>query len=111
VNYPGVADPLAQRQVVQSFLDYVQSFPNTWIVSNAQVRLTPPSYSSHPQLNRTSLQMLGWLQNPVTNANIAQVDSLKCSTPDVTEKICNGMEQNEQGLLNKCSFEAFPWTT
>lgn len=55
--------------------------------------------------------MLEWLKNPVPNSQIASVESLKCSTPDVTEKICNGMEENEQGLLNKCDFAEFPWTT
>ncbi|GAA5858698.1 hypothetical protein JCM8547_001429 [Rhodosporidiobolus lusitaniae] len=91
VNYPGVDDPIDVRNMLQNFLDWVQTHENVWIVSN--------------------VQMLDWLKNPVPNSQIDQVEGLKCSTPDIDDKICNGMMPNEVGLLNKCPFENFPWTT
>ncbi|KAH8922277.1 hypothetical protein BT69DRAFT_1312656 [Atractiella rhizophila] len=90
-GYPGVPDPVDEINMVNAFLDWVQQHPNVWIVSNAQ--------------------MLAWLKNPVTNANIASVTELGCSVPSVTENICNGMYPNEVGLLENCPFVDFPWTT
>ncbi|BGP58087.1 hypothetical protein JCM8202_006212 [Rhodotorula sphaerocarpa] len=93
VGYPGVKDPIALRAMLQNFLDWVQSFPNVWIVNNQQ--------------------MLEWIKNPVPNSQIAGVKALQCHTPDVPadEKICNGIPQNEAGLLNACGFKDFPWQT
>ncbi|GAA6039993.1 hypothetical protein JCM8097_002657 [Rhodosporidiobolus ruineniae] len=91
VNYPGVTDPNDVRDMLQNFLDWVQSHPNVWIVSNEQ--------------------MLEWIRNPVPNSQIANVKALQCSTPNIDDKICNGMYPNELGLLNKCDFTEFPWTT
>ncbi len=38
---------------------------------------------------------------------------LKCSTPavDSSLKICNGIPQNEAGLLSHCAFNDFPFYT
>ena len=38
---------------------------------------------------------------------------LKCSTPavDSSLKICNGIPQNEAGLLDHCAFNDFPYYT
>ena len=38
---------------------------------------------------------------------------LKCSTPavDSSLKICNGIPQNEQGLIELCAFSDFPFYT
>ncbi|GAA6018025.1 hypothetical protein JCM11491_000035 [Sporobolomyces phaffii] len=93
VGYPGVKDPVSTRAMIQNFLDWVQAFPNVWIVSNQQ--------------------MMAWLQNPVKNSDIGSVDALGCKTPDVPSdaKLCNGIPQNEIGLLNRCPFEDFPWQT
>ncbi|GAA6011540.1 hypothetical protein JCM10207_002652 [Rhodosporidiobolus poonsookiae] len=91
VNYPGVANPDNVRAMLQNFLDWVQGHDNVWIVSN--------------------VQMLEWMKNPVPNSQMGDVDAFKCTTPDIDDKICNGMPENEQGLLNKCNFESFPWTT
>lgn len=38
VGYPGITDPIATRQMIQTFLDWVQTHENVWIVSNQQVR-------------------------------------------------------------------------
>lgn len=88
--------------MLQNFLDWVQSFPNVWIVNNQQVS---PSRLMGLRLaaERTLLaQMLEWIKNPVPNSQIAQVKALQCHTPDVPadEKICNGIPQNEvRGLV------------
>ncbi|GAA6046833.1 hypothetical protein JCM3770_005666 [Rhodotorula araucariae] len=93
VGYPGVDDPIAMREMLQEFLDWVQSHDNVWIVSNTQ--------------------LLAWMRNPVANDKMGNVDALKCTVPDVPkdEKICNGIPQNMGGLLNKCDFHDFPWQT
>ncbi|TNY20211.1 hypothetical protein DMC30DRAFT_417191 [Rhodotorula diobovata] len=92
-GYPGVDDPIAMREMLQQFLDWVQAFDDVWIVSNAQ--------------------LLAWMRDPVTNDKMGDVDALKCEVPDVPEdeKICNGIPQNMAGLLNKCDFSDFPWQT
>jgi hypothetical protein len=58
-------------------------------------------------------QLLAWIKNPVPVDQLDQVDALKCSTPDVdaSQKICNGMPQNEAGLLSHCAFPDFPFYT
>ncbi|GAA5904460.1 hypothetical protein JCM8208_004199 [Rhodotorula glutinis] len=93
VGYPGVDDPIAMREMLQEFLDWVQSHDDVWIVSNAQ--------------------LLEWVRNPVTNDKMGDVDALKCEVPAVPadDKICNGIPQNMAGLLNKCDFYEFPWQT
>ena len=62
-----------------------------WIVSNQQV--------------------LAWVQNPKPLSQLGDVDALKCPTPQVSQKICNGMPDNEAGLLQHCDFSDFPWST
>ncbi|GAA5963160.1 hypothetical protein JCM21900_002935 [Sporobolomyces salmonicolor] len=90
VGYPGITDPNNTRIAIQQFLDWATAMPNVWLVSNQQ--------------------LLAWMKNPVTNANIAQVQELGCSVPDVpaSAQMCNGIPQNEMGLLNKCDFTDFP---
>lgn len=44
-------------------------------------------------------------------SNLNSVTALGCSTPSVTDKICNGMPDNEKGLLQNCPFSDFPFTT
>ena len=67
--------------------------PAVWIVSNEQ--------------------LLAWMQNPVPISQLGNVDALKCSTPqvDTSKQICNGIPQNENGLLDHCDFPDFPWYT
>ncbi|GJN93919.1 hypothetical protein Rhopal_006978-T1 [Rhodotorula paludigena] len=93
INYPGVTNPDAIRNMLQTFLDWVQSHDNVWIVSNKQ--------------------LLEWMRNPVTNEHIADVEGLGCGSPAVPEdeNICNGIPVNMAGLLNRCDFAAFPWQT
>ena len=57
--------------------------------------------------------MLDWIRNPVSNANIASSDALRCEVPNVPAdlKICNGIDANQVGLLDQCPFADFPWTT
>jgi hypothetical protein len=66
--------------MIQNFLDWVQEFPNVWLVSNQQ--------------------MMQWLQNPVKNSEISKVEALGCREPDVPKdaKLCNGIPQNEVRL-------------
>ncbi|KAH9461567.1 hypothetical protein Pst134EA_017866 [Puccinia striiformis f. sp. tritici] len=90
-GYPGVPDPKAQINMVNQFLDWAQQMQGVWIISNAQ--------------------LLEWAKNPVPMSNLNSVAGLGCSTPSVTEKICNGMTENEKGLLQNCPFPDFPFTT
>jgi len=92
-TYPGVNPPNSTIKMINQFLDWAQEQANVWIVSNEQ--------------------LLGWMQNPVPVSQLDQVSSLKCSTPQVssTQKICDGIPQNEAGLLDHCDFPDFPFFT
>lgn len=58
-------------------------------------------------------QLLDWVRNPVPASQLNSLDSFKCSTPQVDPslKICNGIPQNENGLLSHCAFPDFPFYT
>ncbi|KAF7302610.1 Carbohydrate esterase family 4 protein [Mycena chlorophos] len=92
-TYPGVDAPTSTINMVNEFLDWAQEQQNVWIVSNEQ--------------------LLAWVQNPVPVSQLDSVAALKCSTPqvDASTKICNGMPQNEAGLLSHCPFSDFPFFT
>lgn len=92
-TYPGVNPPISTINMINQFLDWAQEQDNVWIVSNEQ--------------------LLAWVRNPVPIAQLDSSDALKCSTPDVpsSEKICNGIPANEEGLLSHCDFPDFPYFT
>ncbi|KII93119.1 hypothetical protein PLICRDRAFT_35300 [Plicaturopsis crispa FD-325 SS-3] len=90
-NYPGVSAPKSTIDMINNFLDWAQTQQNVWIVSNEQ--------------------LLAWVQNPVPVSQLGNVDALKCSTPQVSQSICNGMPDKEQGLLSHCAFSDFPFYT
>lgn len=92
-DYPGVTPPNSTIKMINQFLDWAQNQQNVWIVSNEQ--------------------LLDWVRHPVPVSQLDQVASLKCSTPQVdpSMKICNGVPQNENGLLDHCAFSDFPFYT
>ncbi|KAJ7292587.1 hypothetical protein C8J57DRAFT_1490092 [Mycena rebaudengoi] len=92
-TYPGVNAPPSTIKMINDFLDWAQVQQNVWIVSNEQ--------------------LLAWVQNPVPISQLDTVSALKCSTPqvDTSMKICNGVPQNENGLLSHCAFPDFPFYT
>ncbi|KAJ7439981.1 hypothetical protein FB451DRAFT_143851 [Mycena latifolia] len=92
-TYPGVNPSNSTINMINEFLDWAQEQQNVWIVSNEQ--------------------LLAWVQNPVPVSQLDSVSALKCSTPqvDASEKICNGIPQNENGLLSHCPFPDFPFYT
>lgn len=79
--------------MINDFLDWVQMQQDVWIVSNEQ--------------------LLAWVRNPVPVSELDSFAPLKCSTPQVDSslKICNGIPQNEAGLLEECDFPDFPFFT
>jgi peptidoglycan/xylan/chitin deacetylase (PgdA/CDA1 family) len=92
-TYPGVNPRNSTIEMINAFLDWAQEQANVWIVSNEQ--------------------LLDWVQHPVPVSQLDQVSSLRCATPDVdsSRQICNGIPQNEQGLLSHCDFSDFPFFT
>ncbi|KAJ6601047.1 hypothetical protein DFH09DRAFT_1243028 [Mycena vulgaris] len=92
-TYPGVNPSNSTINMINQFLDWAQVQPNVWIVSNEQ--------------------LLEWVKNPVPISQLDSVSALKCSTPqvDASMKICNGIPQNENGLLSHCAFSDFPFYT
>ncbi|KZT43850.1 hypothetical protein SISSUDRAFT_1039750 [Sistotremastrum suecicum HHB10207 ss-3] len=90
-NYPGVAAPTSTIKMINQFLDWAQEQQDVWIVSNEQ--------------------LLAWMQNPTPLSQLNDFAPFKCSTPQVTAKICNGMPENEAGLLSHCDFPDFPFFT
>ncbi|KAJ7292585.1 hypothetical protein C8J57DRAFT_1831 [Mycena rebaudengoi] len=91
LTYTGVNASPATIKMINDFLDWAQMQPNVWIVS--------------------SEQLLEWVKNPKPVSQLDQVSALKCSTPDVDAKICNGMPGNEQGLVSLCPFPDSPFYT
>ncbi|KZT27524.1 hypothetical protein NEOLEDRAFT_1130497 [Neolentinus lepideus HHB14362 ss-1] len=92
-TYPGVDVSNSTINMINAFLDWAQEQQNVWIVSNEQ--------------------LLDWVQHAVPVSQLDSVSSLKCQTPQVdsSKKICNGIPQNENGLLSHCSFSDFPFYT
>ncbi|KAE9397435.1 hypothetical protein BT96DRAFT_957907 [Gymnopus androsaceus JB14] len=88
-----VPAPTSTINMINQFLDWAQEQPDVWIVSTQQ--------------------LLEWVRNPEPIANLDNSAALKCSTPQVdsSTKICNGIPQNEAGLLDHCAFADFPFYT
>ena len=61
----------------------------------------------------TNQQLLAWMQNPVPASQLGSLPAFGCSRPvvDPALKICNGIQQNELGLLANCPFPDFPWVS
>ncbi|RDB19529.1 hypothetical protein Hypma_013411 [Hypsizygus marmoreus] len=92
-TYPGVSTSKTTIDMINAFLDWAQKQQNVWIVSNEQ--------------------LLDWVRHPAPVSQLDSVNSLKCATPQVDSslKICNGIPQNEQGILSHCAFSDFPFYT
>jgi hypothetical protein len=90
-NYPGVPSPTSTIKMINQFLDWAQGQKDVWIISNDQ--------------------LLQWMKNPTKISDLNNFDGLKCTTPQVDAKICNGMPSNEAGLLAHCAFSDFPFYT
>ena len=58
-------------------------------------------------------QLLDWVRHPVPASQLNSIPSFQCTTPEVSasEKICNGIPQNQEGLLARCAFPDFPFYT
>ncbi|KAK1229475.1 hypothetical protein PQX77_007473 [Marasmius sp. AFHP31] len=93
LDYPGVQAPTQTVSMINAFLDWAQQQQNVWIVSSAQ--------------------LLAWVKNPVAVSQLDSFEPLKCTSPaiDPNTKICNGVPQNEEGLLSHCAFPDFPFYT
>lgn len=106
------ADPVEMRAAIRGFMDWMQTYDDVYFVTNQQVRDGAPSSPFLPRAQRHScLQLLAWMQNPIPISQMRSSSIVACSTPDVPAdlKICNGIEQNEVGLLEQCPFTDFPW--
>ncbi|KIM69924.1 hypothetical protein SCLCIDRAFT_1207170 [Scleroderma citrinum Foug A] len=92
-TYPGVETSPSTIDMINEFLDWAQEQQDVWIVSNEQ--------------------LLAWVQNPVPLSQLDTVEALKCSTPEVDPslQVCNGIPQNEAGLVQECAFSDFPFYT
>jgi len=90
-GYPGVVDPISTINMINTFIDWLQTHPNVWLINNQQ--------------------LLAWMQHPVPISQMGSFAPVACSVPQVDANICNGIEANEQGLLENCPFIDFPWTT
>ncbi|KAF8641134.1 hypothetical protein AX17_000776 [Amanita inopinata Kibby_2008] len=92
-TYPGVQVRNSTINMINAFLDWAQEQQDVWIVSNEQ--------------------LLDWVMHPVPASQLSSINSLKCSTPqiDASQQICNGIPQNEAGLLSHCAFSDFPFYT
>jgi len=90
-NVPGVVTPNSTIAMINSFLDWVQTQQNVWIVTNQQ--------------------LLAWVRNPVPLSELNNFEALKCPVPSVSAQICDGIPANELGLVQTCAFSDFPFGT
>jgi hypothetical protein len=92
-TYPGVNPSKSTIAMINNFLDWAQQQQDVWIVSNEQ--------------------LLDFVRHPVAASQLNTLDSFKCTSPqvDASLKICNGIPQNEAGLLSHCAFSDFPFYT
>ena len=56
-------------------------------------------------------QLLDWVMDPKPISQLDSSTALKCSTPSISDKICNGMPANEAGLTQRCAFPDSPFDT
>ena len=58
-------------------------------------------------------QLLEYVRHPVPLSELDSFGPLKCTTPQVDPnlEICNGIPQNQEGLLSHCMFPEFPFFT
>lgn len=108
-SYPGLQVSQSTIDMINKFLDWAQE------QQNGLQDFTPgPRAFVNPLYLVwivSSEQLLAWTQNPTRVADLNDFAPLKCSTPQVDNKICNGMPDNEAGLLNHCAFPDFPFYT
>ncbi|KAI0001863.1 hypothetical protein BJV77DRAFT_970038 [Russula vinacea] len=90
-TYPGVETSNSTIDMINAFLDWAQEHEGVWIVSTEQ--------------------LLAWVQNPVSLAELDSFAPLKCLVPEINQGICDGIPDNEQGLLDRCDFTDFPFYT
>ena len=93
LNFPGSTARNSTVRMINQFLDWAQNQQNVWIVSTEQ--------------------LLAWVRDPKPISQLDQVGALRCASPsvDASRQICNGIPQNQNGLLNHCAFSDFPWYT
>lgn len=90
-TYPGLPSAGNQKAIdmLNQFLDFTTSsgqFQNVWLVTNKQ--------------------LLAWVQNPVPANRLNELDEFKCETPNPPqEKICSGIPEKENSLLEHCISE------
>lgn len=112
-----IADPVETREALRGFLDWVQTHDDVYFVTNQQVSRCCPravgSFCGHRLTLRCTFleQLLNWMRNPVPASQMRSSSIVACSMPDVPAdlKICNGIPQNQVGLLEQCAFYDFPW--
>ncbi|KAI0319550.1 hypothetical protein OF83DRAFT_1082191 [Amylostereum chailletii] len=90
-SVPGSTVTNSTINMINAFLDWAQQQPNVWIVSTGQ--------------------LLDWVMDPKPVSQLDSSNALKCSTPQVSDKICNGMPANEAGLAQHCAFSDSPFDT
>lgn len=83
-GYPGVEDPIDERNMIVEFLDWAQAQQNVWIVTNQQ--------------------LIAWMRNPVPVSRLNEIEEFGCQVPKVDAAICNGMYPNSVGLIQTCPF-------
>ncbi|KAH6911134.1 hypothetical protein BKA70DRAFT_53629 [Coprinopsis sp. MPI-PUGE-AT-0042] len=94
LTYPGVKVTKSTVDMINEFLDWAQDHDNVWIVSNEQ--------------------LLDWVRNPVPASQVETIPSFQCRDPPrpaSSQSICNGIRENQDGLLGRCGFSDFPFFT
>ena len=97
--------------MINEFLNWAQQQPNSESLHNLASRVC----SDRPITAWivSTEQLLAWVRNPTPLSQLDDFAPLKCSKPavDASVKICNGIPENEAGLVQLCPFSDFPFYT
>ncbi|RXW17589.1 hypothetical protein EST38_g8262 [Candolleomyces aberdarensis] len=113
-TYPGVTVSQDTIDMINGFLDWAQERDNGACVRASAI----DGWLAQP-LNGfvvwivSNEQLLDWVRNPVPASQLNTIPSFACPRPtiDASVKVCNGIPQNEGGLLARCGFSDFPFFT
>lgn len=79
-KYTGLPDPTDMLNGVLEFIQEAVSKPDVWLVTNQQ--------------------LIQWMKNPVKASELGTQDYMQCKQPVIATEICNGLDDNHNGVID-----------